>query len=115
MFLFSRPLGVRGPTAGNLRPLPTPAVANKLLVEGAGSMSINAGSPGGGPGGGYPSGGTPPTGELVMVMVGGGHGCITHGQGHPQCQTLAGGLARYIGAPTLVANPKTEATIFQRG
>ena len=33
-------------------------------------MSINAGSPGGGPGGGYPSGGTPPTGALAVVMVG---------------------------------------------
>ena len=63
-------VGIHSPAAGDLRPLPTPAVANKFSVEGARSMSISAGSPGGGPGGGYLSGGTPPTEELTVVLVG---------------------------------------------
>ena len=63
-------VGVHGPAAGDLCPLPTPAVANKFSVLGAGSVSIGAGSPGGGLGGGYLSGGTLLPEELAMVLVG---------------------------------------------
>ena len=63
-------MGVLGPAAGIFCPLPTPAVANKLPVEGARSVSINTRPPGGSPGGGYPGGNTPPTGVLAVVSVG---------------------------------------------
>ena len=66
-------VGVQGPAAGDLHPLPplpTLAVANKFSEGGARSVSIGARSPGVGPGGGYLSGGTPPTEELAVVLVG---------------------------------------------
>ena len=61
--------GVCGPAAGSLslHPLPTPASTNKL--PGGGSISINAGKPGGGTSGGYLSGGTLATEELAVVIV----------------------------------------------
>ena len=111
-------VGVCGPAAGDLHPLPplpTLAVANKFSVVGAGSVSIGTRSPGGGPGGGYLSGGTPPTEELAVVSVGEAMGCVAHHRGRPQCRTLAGGLVRYIGAPTLFADSKAEATVFHWG
>ena len=63
-------VGVRGPVTGDCLPLlpwPTPAVANKFSVEGAGSMSICTWLRGGGPGGGYLGGGTPPAEELAVA------------------------------------------------
>ena len=62
-------MGVCGPAADDLGPfpLPTPASTNKL--PGGGSVSINAGKPGGGASGGYLRGGTPATEELAVVMV----------------------------------------------
>ena len=48
-------------------------------------------------------------------LGGRGHGCIAHCQRCPQCRSLAGSLARYIGAPTRFANSKAKATVFHRG
>ena len=63
--------GVRCSTAACLgpRPLPTPAVTNKLPLWGDGSVSINAGKPGGGPGGRSLVRDTPATEEQAVVMV----------------------------------------------
>ena len=40
------------------------------------------------------------------------HGCIAHHRGHPQCRSLTGSLVRYLGAPTLFADPKQRRQYF---
>ena len=48
-------------------------------------------------------------------LGGRGHGHIAHCRVCPQCQSLAGSLVRYIGAPTLFADSEAEATVFHQG
>ena len=56
----------------------------------------------------------PTPGEAGCGLGGRGHGCIAHHRGCPQCQSLTGSLARYIGTPTLFANSKAKGTVFHQ-
>ena len=63
-------VGIWGPVVVDCLPLPpqpTPAVANKSSVVGAGSVSIGAWLCGGSPGDGCLSGGTPLAEELAVA------------------------------------------------